>query len=838
MTMHVIPVILLFIFITNFSIALAVVFANHRRAQNRQFFLFSMTLNSWVLCVLGVVLSRNAVTAEWMIRLASCFGVFIPPSFLLLCMAIKSPEESLGKRLFRARWMLLLGALVGMLCFTSFFLTGVRMPAADHSVLEVPQALYGKGFLLFIVYLPLALGFTIFYFIRLILTSDGVQRAEIQFTLMGMISALPIAVAVHLMAVVTGNSAVQQFGPLCLIPMTLILAYGVATRRLMGVAAFLQRLVAYSLLAVYLAAVYFAVLTVSRFVLLGIFPNTPTGIIYWLATLAMVFAYVPAQRFMEKVAQRLFFAVTFTNMHKTIQQANLLLQGISTLDELLRQFHMLIAQAFHNDKNLILLRQAEGFAQRYSDSAPASLLAMNATSAIVKLLEATHEPVVADVLQRRAPSPLSDQALRQLAELKINMAVGIYLKNQVAGILLLGPPDSKKMYDRLEQDTLQIICNELAVAIENAKLYTEVQNSKIYNETLLDQLTSGVIAINAAHTITVFNREARRLTRLTSAAVLNHPATLLPAPLTNALLRTLETRAGLRDMDVQLEAEGMDPIVVRLTSSIFIAEDGAVLGALLVMRDQTILRRLEDQIRRNDRLASAGTLAAGMAHEIKNPLVTLKTFAQLLPERYDDPDFRQTFSSLIGKEVIRIDSIVNQLLKFTRPVKPKLYPLQLHSTIAHVHKLVDQSLKQNGVALKQELTADGDWIMGDSDLLVQALLNFYLNAVDAMEKGGVITVRTEVVRIASAMRDLLGAPITEPFIRVSIQDNGSGIPEADLPHIFDPFFTTKAKGTGLGLSVSYNIVQEHGGTVEVKSRPGLGTVFFLMFPLTTAEAAA
>ncbi len=837
MTMQVTPVILLFIFTTTLGIALAVIFANHRRAQNQHFFIFSLTLNAWVLCVLGVVLSKHATMAEWLIRTASFCGVFIPISFLLLCMAIKSPDNSLRQRLYRARWILMLGALVGLLCFTPFFMTGVRMPVEARSVWEAPQALYGMGFLFFILYMPLAFGFTAFYFIRLMIISSGMQRAELQFTLLGMGSSVPIAVLVHVIAVITGDNTVQQFGPLCILPMDLIIAYGVATRRLMGVATFLQKTLAYSLLAIYLSAVYFAALTVSRFVLLGIFPNLPAGIVHWLATLAMVFAYVPAQRFMEKVAQRLFFAATFTNMHKTIQHANLLLQGISTLDELLRQFYVLIAQAFHSEKNLIMFRQADLFAQRYPESAAAPQLTMAAASAIVHLLEANHEPVVADVLQRRAPSPLSDQALRQLVELKINMAVGIYLKNQVAGILLLGPRDSKKMYDRLEQDTLQIMCNELAVAIENAKLYTEVQNSKIYNETLLDQLTSGVIAINASHTITVFNREARRLTRLT-AAVLNQPATLLPAPLTNALLRTLETRAGLRDMDVQLESEHMDPIVVRLTSSIFIAEDGTVLGALLVMRDQTILRRLEDQIRRNDRLASAGTLAAGMAHEIKNPLVTLKTFAQLLPERYDDPDFRQTFSSLIGKEVTRIDSIVNQLLKFTRPVKPKLYPMQLHSTIAHVHKLVDQSLKQNGVVLKQELTADGDWIMGDNDLLVQALLNFYLNAVDAMEKGGVITVRTEIVRIASSMRDLLGAPITEPYIRVSIQDNGSGIAESDLPHIFDPFFTTKAKGTGLGLSVCYNIVQEHGGSVEVKSRPGVGTVFFLMFPLTTVESAA
>ena len=186
MTMQVTPVILLFIFTTTLGIALAVIFANHRRAQNQHFFIFSLTLNAWVLCVLGVVLSKHATMAEWLIRTASFCGVFIPISFLLLCMAIKSPDNSLRQRLYRARWILMLGALVGLLCFTPFFMTGVRMPVEARSVWEAPQALYGMGFLFFILYMPLAFGFTAFYFIRLMIISSGMQRAELQFTLLGM----------------------------------------------------------------------------------------------------------------------------------------------------------------------------------------------------------------------------------------------------------------------------------------------------------------------------------------------------------------------------------------------------------------------------------------------------------------------------------------------------------------------------------------------------------------------------------------------------------------------------------------------------------------------------
>jgi len=277
-------------------------------------------------------------------------------------------------------------------------------------------------------------------------------------------------------------------------------------------------------------------------------------------------------------------------------------------------------------------------------------------------------------------------------------------------------------------------------------------------------------------------------------------------------------------------------VVARASSSIFHGQDGQMMGALMVLTDITALKRLELQIRRSDRLASLGTLSAGMAHEIKNPLVSIKTFAQLLPERYQDSDFRETFSNLIGHEIDRIDSLVNQLLRFARPAKPLLKPLHVHEVLEKSLMLVGHRLYQKEIKLSRSWNAEVDTIRADADQIEQVFLNFFLNAMDAMKHGGELDVTTE---ICSA--DEWASPVEElnnemnEVLRITVRDNGEGIKSEDIAHVFDPFFTTKDYGTGLGLSVVHGIIQEHGGQIEVDSELSKGTAFHILLPLVRFE---
>jgi signal transduction histidine kinase len=225
---------------------------------------------------------------------------------------------------------------------------------------------------------------------------------------------------------------------------------------------------------------------------------------------------------------------------------------------------------------------------------------------------------------------------------------------------------------------------------------------------------------------------------------------------------------------------------------------------------------LYEKIRRNERLASIGTLAAGMAHEIKNPLVTLKTFTQLVPERYEDPEFRESFSKLVGKEIDRIDTLVNQLLHFARPVKPDFRPISLQDLLQEQVEGFTEQAKRDHLTLKTSYQATYDRILGDANLLEQVMLNLFLNARDAMENEGILEV--------SCMDGEAG-------LVVEISDSGEGIDPSLVDHIFDPFYTTKSQGTGLGLAVAHRILEEHHVTTTVRSVKGQGTTFHLVFPI-------
>jgi signal transduction histidine kinase len=232
-----------------------------------------------------------------------------------------------------------------------------------------------------------------------------------------------------------------------------------------------------------------------------------------------------------------------------------------------------------------------------------------------------------------------------------------------------------------------------------------------------------------------------------------------------------------------------------------------------------------------------------MAHEIKNPLVSLKTFAQLLPERYQDSDFRDTFSNLIGHEIDRIDSLVNQLLRFARPANPILKPLHAHEILEKALTLVGHRLYQKNIKLNRSWLAELDTIHGDADQLEQVFLNFFLNAMDAMKTSGELTVQTEIraaeqwvnaARSSNGQSNGKGEP--RDGLLITIRDTGEGIKAEDLAHVFDPFFTTKDYGTGLGLSVVHGIIQEHGGQIEVESELLKGTAFQILLPLVRLES--
>jgi signal transduction histidine kinase len=233
------------------------------------------------------------------------------------------------------------------------------------------------------------------------------------------------------------------------------------------------------------------------------------------------------------------------------------------------------------------------------------------------------------------------------------------------------------------------------------------------------------------------------------------------------------------------------------------------------------LKKSKSYIRRADRLASLGTLTAGLAHEIRNPLVAIKTFTQLLPERLEDEEFRNHFLNIASGEVDRISALVTELLEFARPSEPKFELEDVNSILDGMILLVSTETKSKHISIIKEFASDLLPIIIDREQMKQVFLNILLNAIEATSENGKIYVRTRS----------FPKPEGEPFIQIEFTDTGCGIPTEYLEDIFTPFFTTKEKGSGLGLSISNQIIQDHKGYIDVESQVNKGTSFFVNLPL-------
>jgi signal transduction histidine kinase len=819
----------------NVAIGLVVYLSGPHRVVCRAFALMSAVFGSWLLFLwLGATARTEAALEVW-IRACYSTALFFPLACDVLRHAITDGRGLfVGNRRRMAAAMALLVPTV-ILCWTRPFIQSVALPTAEQTV-GIPN--HGWTYPLYpAVILALTLAMC-WRFARDLKAAVGVRRVELQFSMMGSSAGMLYGIAVLMLPAVTGSIEIRRFLPTAVLVLDGFIAYGIATRRIMGVSYVLHRMAAYAVMAIYLSVVYafwlYSVDLTLRF--LSVPLTWPAG--HFAGTVAVVVCLLPIQRFPQRMTSLLLAQRPGGQLDAAVEQAGELLQRVTRVDALLPQFCGLIEGKLASGPIAIYLAAAPGgdFLRRCPEVSSDVPERLPAGGPLVGLLSHSREVLSVDTFERSAVDDEVRGAARELALSGGVLAMGVYGQNGIEGVVVLPRRLSGGIYDALEQRALRLMVDPLGVAIENARLYTAIQDGKAYTDQIVNSLMSGLVVSDPAGKITLVNQRFLELLfpHGDGPEEVLSDVSSLPAPLSQLLQETLNGRMGVRDRDVTLARARAEDLPVRVSTGVFRGHDGAVRGGLLMMHDMTELRRLEEQVRRTDRLSSIGTLSAGMAHEIKNPLVSIKTFTQLLPERYTDAEFRQTFFDLIGQEVTRIDNIVNRLLGFARPAEPSLVALPLHQTIDASLHLVSQQAKSRGVELVRALDAFPDRVMGDADLLRQAFLNLFLNAIEAMEGGGTLTVSTRVAaRHPTALFE--EAPHEQDYLAVSVRDTGTGIRPEHTRHIFDPFFTTKSTGTGLGLSVAHGIFQEHRVAVDMDSKLGQGTTFTLVFPLAGRE---
>ena len=387
-------------------------------------------------------------------------------------------------------------------------------------------------------------------------------------------------------------------------------------------------------------------------------------------------------------------------------------------------------------------------------------------------------------------------------------------KNRVIAYLGMGQTEDGGSLNSEDLGLLQGVSDYIGIAVENATLYqtledkaTQYEVLKEFNENIIESISVGVM-VEVAGKLVGWNRALEQLTGLGRSDMIGK-ATSDAIP-EQSLERLREER--------NLYKHKWGDLAVNFSATPLVDKKGRTNGRLIIVDDITERVRLEDQIVQNDKLTSMGLLAAGVAHEVNTPLAVISSHSQLLRKQLPADDERQHVMDKIIKQTFRASEIVNNLLSFSRTNPTEFVELDVHQIVADTLSLLDHQLKSANIKIEKEFSSAVPMAFGNAGKLQQVFLNLFLNASDAMPGGGTLKVRTDTA---------------EARLQVWIEDTGVGISGENIKKIYDPFFTTKeaGKGTGLGLSVSYGIVQEHGGSMDVDSVPGEGTTFRLELPL-------
>jgi len=372
------------------------------------------------------------------------------------------------------------------------------------------------------------------------------------------------------------------------------------------------------------------------------------------------------------------------------------------------------------------------------------------------------------------------------------------------------------------------ICYGLLATGRNVKTASQKKRRaapQVSWEQILSNLDDGVVTVEIDGTIGFFNEAAEVLTETSAGATVGQPLAQIFKREPWLLDLVKKTRPPRQE-----SARGEGDFVTRwgrktpvsVTASPLQDRQGLFLGTIMLLRDDKHRKVLEEDLQRTDRLALMGTLAAGLAHEIKNPLGGIKGAAQLLRRTGRGDSSVAEFTDIMIREVDRVNQLIEQLLDLSRPTDLDLAPVNIHEILDSVLLLEGQTVAAKEIQLRKRFDPSLPPVRADRAQLTQVFLNLVKNAFQAMGQSGALTVTT---RLETDFRVRDQNQASNRFIWVEIADQGAGIRDEDLPQIFSPFFTTKTGGTGLGLAICYRIINEHGGTIRVESAEGKGSTF-------------
>jgi PAS domain S-box-containing protein len=372
---------------------------------------------------------------------------------------------------------------------------------------------------------------------------------------------------------------------------------------------------------------------------------------------------------------------------------------------------------------------------------------------------------------------------------------------------------------------------------ELRRRFHELEDVKRYTENILASLTNGIVTVDLEGRVVMVNPAAEMLTGFFAGEVTGRYCTELFAQtpeIGEMLMETLGNHVPVAGVPIVLKRRSGVALPVEVSTAPLKGAEGKDLGVVAVLRDLTLVRELEGQLRRSDRLAALGSLAAGLAHEIKNPLTSVLTFSRHVARRFDDPHFRERFQRVVPRELERINGILERLLELARPGPATFTRIRLSGVVDRAVDLFANDIESQGVQLTRDYARDLPPVAADEESLYRAIINIIGNALEAMPDGGRLGLRVGWAGSGDAVRPSRAAR----QVVIEVSDTGTGIGPEDAERLFNPFFTTKERGTGLGLAVTHKIVEDHGGVIDFHSAVGVGTTFRILLPVTPPVVAS
>jgi PAS domain S-box-containing protein len=424
----------------------------------------------------------------------------------------------------------------------------------------------------------------------------------------------------------------------------------------------------------------------------------------------------------------------------------------------------------------------------------------------------------------------SSAAQATIAQLELNYYIPCRVQNRTIAVLGLGKTIDSDYLSSEDVELLETLSGYIGIAIQNARLYSTLQTRiaayerlKEFNENIVESISVGVLAVDLADRVESWNSQMEVMYATPRAQALGRSLSqIFPAEFVEEYYRVRQA-AGIHNLyKFRLTTPAGENRVANIAIAPLVTRNFEVVGRIIIVDDITERMELESQLSQAEKMSSIGLLAAGVAHEVNTPLAVISSYTQLLAKQLQGDEKRSSLLEKITTQTFRASEIVNSLLNFSRTTGSEFQMIDLNKTVQDTLMLLDHQLKTSRVRIETDFYKQLPPVMGNSGKLQQVFLNLFLNAKDAMPEGGTLKVST----------------LNGDGVRVMISDSGSGIAPENLNRIYDPFFTTKTnvregqrRGTGLGLSVSYGIIQEHAGKIQVSSHPGQGTTFELEFPM-------